>query len=421
MDDQRRIEITLKNPNPTFEKWLERWLQEAITKRHKSEQKIREALESLRQFPLPLATGRDCAILRGFGPKLCDLIDQELQQLRKTNPDSILHTTASTYSNDIKTVVKSVQKSKNASKEKKKREQTAKQKAKQLEFEESQEQIIASPGTFRILLLVDIQETNGKTKKTFDKTRAYIEKLEIPHEVRRLTIGDFTWICRDERGRELVLPYIVERKRMDDFASSIRDGRFHEQKFRLKSSKIQNLIYLIENYGNNEHVGLPVPTLLQSAVNTQVHGDFQIKYTNNHWESILYLKAMTNSLIRHYKDKLLISTAKEDIQPCTPYDSTVGLLKFKDFYDDSSRNSGLTVRDVFIKQLLQLRTLSLDRAMAIVSKYPTPRSLLLAYDLCSTQDEAELLLAALPCGQLGRPLGVTISKIIYDFYTSAFE
>ncbi|XP_055856823.1 crossover junction endonuclease MUS81 [Episyrphus balteatus] len=418
MDNQQCIEITLKNPNPIFEKWIERWLEEAIKKNYKSQHRMREALQSLRQFPLPLATGRDCAILRGFGQKLCDLIDQELQQQRETDPASILNTTASTYSNDIKTVVKSVQKSK---KESKKRELTEKQKAKQLELEEAQEQIIASPGTFRILLLVDIQETNGKTKKTFDKTRDYIEKLQIPHEVRRLTIGDFTWICRDERGRELVLPYIVERKRMDDFASSIRDGRFHEQKFRLKSSKIQNLIYLIENYGNNEHVGLPVPTLLQSAVNTQVHGDFQIKYTNNHWESILYLKAMTSSLIRHYKDKLLISTAKEDIQCCTPHDSTIGLLKFKDFYDDSSRNSGLTIRDIFIKQLLQLRTLSMERAIAIVNKYPTPKALLLAYDACATKEEGQLLLAALPCGQLSRPLGVSISTIIYDFYTSYFE
>ena len=32
------------------------------------------------------------------------------------------------------------------------------------------------------------------------------------------------------RGRELMLDYIVERKRMDDLAGSIIDGRFHEQK-----------------------------------------------------------------------------------------------------------------------------------------------------------------------------------------------
>jgi crossover junction endonuclease MUS81 len=30
--------------------------------------------------------------------------------------------------------------------------------------------------------------------------------------------------------RELVMDYIVERKRMDDLCSSIKDGRFKEQK-----------------------------------------------------------------------------------------------------------------------------------------------------------------------------------------------
>lgn len=32
------------------------------------------------------------------------------------------------------------------------------------------------------------------------------------------------------KSREAVLEYIVERKRMDDLAGSIMDGRFNEQK-----------------------------------------------------------------------------------------------------------------------------------------------------------------------------------------------
>lgn len=51
-------------------------------------------------------------------------------------------------------------------------------------------------------------------------------------EVRRLKVGDFVWICRNSSNQELVLPYIIERKRLDDLAQSIKDGRFHEQKVR---------------------------------------------------------------------------------------------------------------------------------------------------------------------------------------------
>lgn len=59
--------------------------------------------------------------------------------------------------------------------------------------------------------------------------------------VRRLHLGDFLWLAKERvaplpgclelpPSRELVLDYVVERKRMDDFAASIADGRFREQK-----------------------------------------------------------------------------------------------------------------------------------------------------------------------------------------------
>lgn len=69
-------------------------------------------------------------------------------------------------------------------------------------------------------------------------------------EVRRLSVGDFLWICRDESNKdnELVLPYIVERKRMDDLASSIKDGRFHEQKvslFDINDTRGEMIIFFI--------------------------------------------------------------------------------------------------------------------------------------------------------------------------------
>lgn len=140
-----------------------------------------------------------------------------------------------------------------------------------------------------------------KNKKTLDETLLYLDSHKIKYEVRRLGAGDFCWICVDSAKHELLLPYIIERKRMDDFASSIRDGRFHEQKFRLRESKIQNLIYLIESYGSNQHVGLPMTTLLQAATNTQIHSGFQIKFTDSHRDSLLYIATLTKILIDQFQ------------------------------------------------------------------------------------------------------------------------
>ena len=61
-------------------------------------------------------------------------------------------------------------------------------------------------------------------------TMRQLKCRHVNFEIRHLKVGDFIWIAKNNEGQELVLPYIVERKRMDDLAQSIKDGRFHEQK-----------------------------------------------------------------------------------------------------------------------------------------------------------------------------------------------
>lgn len=141
-----------------------------------------------------------------------------------------------------------------------------------------------------------------KSKRSLDATLKALELKNVNFEVRRLSVGDFMWICRSEENPtiELVLPYIVERKRMDDLASSIKDGRFHEQKFRLINSGVRNKIYLIENRGNNQHIGLPLANLLQAATNTQVYNEFSVKFTDSSEDSMYYLANITSLLNRIY-------------------------------------------------------------------------------------------------------------------------
>lgn len=135
-----------------------------------------------------------------------------------------------------------------------------------------------------------------------DTTLKTLEQRKVNFEVRRLAVGDFLWICRSEsdKDNELILPYIVERKRMDDLASSIKDGRFHEQKFRLSDCGLHNKIYMIENRGNNTHVGLPLTNLLQAATNTMIQNGFTVKFTNSNEDSMLYLSVMSKLLIKMY-------------------------------------------------------------------------------------------------------------------------
>lgn len=62
-------------------------------------------------------------------------------------------------------------------------------------------------------------------------TLTELAKCQVQFEVRHLNLGDFLWIARCRKTKkELVLPHIVERKRIDDFAQSIKDGRYRDQK-----------------------------------------------------------------------------------------------------------------------------------------------------------------------------------------------
>ena len=54
-------------------------------------------------------------------------------------------------------------------------------------------------------------------------------------QVRRLPVGDGIWIAHHKYlDSEYVLDFIVERKKVDDLRSSIRDNRYKDQKLRLR-------------------------------------------------------------------------------------------------------------------------------------------------------------------------------------------
>ena len=61
-----------------------------------------------------------------------------------------------------------------------------------------------------------------------------LKKSKIKFDIGKLNVGDFTWIARHKslKYEDIILNYIVERKRMDDFCQSILDGRYKEQKVR---------------------------------------------------------------------------------------------------------------------------------------------------------------------------------------------
>ena len=80
----------------------------------------------------------------------------------------------------------------------------------------------------------------------------FLSRFQVPSKTICLNIGDFAWAAveKSTKGRMLVLPYILERKRIDDLYQSItsKEGRYYEQKQRMIECGIRHRWYLVENF-----------------------------------------------------------------------------------------------------------------------------------------------------------------------------
>jgi ERCC4-type nuclease len=106
---------------------------------------------------------------------------------------------------------------------------------------------------YEVVLLIDSREkqdgglsSRGAQKNTICKV---LTDLGCVAETRTLGLGDMIFIAREKAAScpsEYVLDVIIERKTIADLESSIRDGRFLDQRLRLLHSTIPRRVYLVE-------------------------------------------------------------------------------------------------------------------------------------------------------------------------------
>jgi ERCC4-type nuclease len=141
--------------------------------------------------------------------------------------------------------------------------------------------------------------------------------FEIKIEV--LNLGDII-IC-DDKGSEKL---IIERKTLNDLASSIKDGRYSEQSYRLNSLSMHNhnIVYLIEgdihNY-NNKYNKVKPETLQVTMFCLQYFKGFSLFKTRDKMETAEYILIITNKLMKdksrenYYKNGELNNTGDNKI------------------------------------------------------------------------------------------------------------
>lgn len=71
--------------------------------------------------------------------------------------------------------------------------------------------------------------------------------------------------------------------------------------------------------------------------------------------------------------------------------------------------------DLFVKMLIQIKGMSVERALAVTRIYPTPMMLKIAYEE-NPSSIGEKLLSNIKFGTYGKSIGVVLSKTIYQAF-----
>ncbi|CCE63245.1 hypothetical protein TPHA_0E01510 [Tetrapisispora phaffii CBS 4417] len=290
-------------------------------------------------------------------------------------------------------------------------------------------------GSYDIFPIIDHREVKSVTDREFF-INAFHRK-GVHSELRQLSLGDIIWVARHKVTKTIcILDTIIERKRLDDLASSIRDNRFMEQKTRLEKSGCQNKIYLIEEtIGiNNNNIQVNMDEALKTALwLILVYYKFSMIRTSNSEETVEKLCYLHEVISKHYLEKDLIVIYPDNI---TSQESYYNILH--DFKKEFERNKSIecchtiecfqeimgksesrTIGEITINILMLIRGVSLEKAIAIQSIYPTLNHILKAYQSCKSPSEAKLLLYnklgnAPGTKRITKSLSEKISEVFYD-------
>ncbi|XP_057458173.1 crossover junction endonuclease MUS81 [Lotus japonicus] len=231
---------------------------------------------------------------------------------------------------------------------------------------------------YEVILILDDREqfaTQGsRSRKIVENIRT---QFKIQIEVRRLPVGDGIWIARHKTlDSEYVLDFIVERKKIDDLRSSIRDNRYKDQKLRLLRCGLKKLIYLVEGDPNASEAAESIKT---ACFTTEILEGFDIQRTSGLGDTLRKYGYLTQAISQYYKSEFFEDNVKCS-ETCPPFD---------EFIRRCQEHEKMTVSDVFAVQLMQVPQVTEEIAMAVLDLYPTLLSLARAYLLLDGDAHAQ--------------------------------
>jgi ERCC4-type nuclease len=265
---------------------------------------------------------------------------------------------------------------------------------------------------WQVFMLIDIRE------KDHNLIESKLISMGIPCVVTRLALGDYLWAARPMKataksgGQEsidsyfntaadnlnlrhaysenkddwIVLDCIAERKTVADLASSIVDGRYLEQKIRLRDCGLNHRIYLVEGTNLNcpiQQTAINSSTIRAAMASTQVQFGITVWRTRSIDHTILLLAAVYNFLEISFRQGICRGFSPHDSREGSetnlsnsetatlPNSYAVDFAYFSYFQIYSSKKQVTTVGELFLRQLRQIPGVSVITASILQESFKT--------------------------------------------------
>ena len=220
-------------------------------------------------------------------------------------------------------------------------------------------------------LLIDLREPNTLVQNIIVLNETSKTKVIIIQK--NLDIGDYVFY--DEVNEQPLL--IIERKSLADLESSIKDGRYKEQSFRLNeaSTHNHNIIYLLEGAIINYKEVSFRSTLYSTLFSLNYYKGFSVINTLNQSETATMLIAFASKISRENKPGFYsIKTTTTSVTIATENteaseESYISTLK-------TSKKSHINRENIFQLMLMQIPGISSVSALALANEFKNMETLL---------------------------------------------
>lgn len=250
---------------------------------------VRRAMKSLQNCPTAVTTQKEACELKYVGQSIAKIICPTYLPSPTTIANTTTTTTTSHGNSRKRTRVTTAPA---ASIE---QGPTKKEKTYQQERLAAESLDLSNCGPWKVILIIDARE--HKSQHVVSKCK----QSGIPCEERHLPIGDMAWIAQAQekitgRTMEVLCGTIIERKESSDLVNSLFGTRYLEQRMRLKSCGVPQLLFLVEgNLAGN--VNCPQETLEMAIMETRCLG-FHVLQTENLQDTVRKLKGLHRRVLQ---------------------------------------------------------------------------------------------------------------------------